>query len=73
MGIILEMFLKMIVDDAREIVEGVFGPENAKKVDEIAQKIDPETNKEQFLQECEKIIAMMLGPNIAHQKFQHLY
>ena len=63
----------MIVEEAKKVVESVFGPENAKKVDEIAQRINPETNKEEFLKECEKIIAMMLGPNIAHQKFQHLY
>ncbi len=59
-------------DEAKQIIAKVFGPTNAARVDAFALEVNPDARPKEFLQKCIDLLAFMLGPNLAQEKFKDL-
>lgn len=60
-------------DEVRVLVQETFGEFSAKKIDEFAQEIDPETNKKEFLDKCVDFLSTLLGKQGAQDKMMKFY
>lgn len=59
-------------EEAKQVVAKVFGPSNAAKVDVFAQETNPDVKPKEFLDKCINLLASILGPKLATDKFKNL-
>lgn len=62
-----------IQEEAKEIIQEIFGPSTARKVDDFAKDFPPDTQGRLFLDKCRALVVKFINEEAAEEKFKSLY
>jgi hypothetical protein len=72
-GITASGSLASLVPEIERIVQEVLGKSANQQLNKIAQQFPPLEKPVEFLQECQNLVALMVGQDQAKRMFAHLY
>ncbi len=72
-GISASGSLASLVPEVENIVQSVLGKGSNQQLNKIAQQFPPLEKPVEFLQECQNLVAIMVGQDAAKRMFAHLY
>jgi hypothetical protein len=72
-GITASGSLASLVPEIEKIIQEVLGKSANQQLNKIAQQFPPLEKPVEFLQECQNLVALMVGQDAAKRMFAHLY